>query len=107
MKRYTTHDDHEYIHVSDIDGVAVVCFNGLDRVEMGEHQTLADELQSIVDRKTWTSIILGFEGKAFIPWAAFEAILSLAAEGPIQGRETVRQTRRNLDRSVKRSDQLQ
>jgi hypothetical protein len=38
MKEYTTHDDHAYIHATDIDGVAMVCFNDLDRVEMGEYE---------------------------------------------------------------------
>ena len=75
MKEYTTHDDHEYIHVTDIDGVAVVCFNDLDRVEMGEYETLAEELLTVVDQDKWPSIILDFEGEVFIPWAAFEAVL--------------------------------
>ena len=75
MKRYTKHDDPEYIHVTDVDGVAVVCFNDLDHVELDEYETLAEELQSVVDQDKWSSIILDFEHEVFIPWAAFEGVL--------------------------------
>jgi anti-anti-sigma factor len=72
MNEQAAHGDPKYVRVSDTDRVAVVCFSDLDRVE---YDTLAEELQSIVDRRGGISIILDFEGKVFIPWAAFEAVL--------------------------------
>jgi hypothetical protein len=75
MNEHPADDDYTYIHISDMDGIPVIGFDDLDRVEMGEYETLAEELQSVVDRGEWVFIILDFEGKEFIPWAALEAVL--------------------------------
>ena len=79
MNEHPAHGDCEYVHVSDVGGIAVVCFKDLERaVEgcvTGEADKLARELSALVDQKGWTSIILDFENSDFMPWAAFEFVL--------------------------------
>jgi anti-anti-sigma regulatory factor len=75
MNEQAAHGEPKYIRVSDTDNAVVVCFTDLDGLEMGEYEKLAEELQSIVERSEGISMILDFEGKGFIPWAALEAVL--------------------------------
>ena len=79
MNEHPAYGDYDYVHVSDVAGIAVVCFKDLERaVEgcvTGEADKLAGELFALVERKEWASIILDFEDSDFIPWAAFEFVL--------------------------------
>jgi len=69
----------ESIRVVDVNGVAVVYFRDLDFQPSGwedeASKRLREELDALGDQKHWVSIILDFQGKEFIPRAAFEGLL--------------------------------
>ena len=69
----------EYIRVTDVDGVAVVCFNNLQcalsSLDQGGIGGIGEELDAFVNQRQWVSIILDFEGEEFIPWASFDRIM--------------------------------
>jgi anti-anti-sigma regulatory factor len=70
-------DAPKQIRVSDANGVAVVCFNDLWRCasDDGAALQLGEELLAVADQKQWTSVILDFEGREFVPAAIVEAPL--------------------------------
>jgi anti-anti-sigma regulatory factor len=70
-------DTPQQIQVSDVDGVAVVCFHDLFRCAFDNesaHQ-LTQELLAVADQEEWSSVILDFEGREFVPAAIVEAPL--------------------------------
>jgi len=62
----------------DVDGIVVVRFHDLNAAVMGcemdKINKLGDELSSIVAKNPLT-VILDFEDREFVPWAAFENVL--------------------------------
>jgi len=70
-------DTPKQIQVSGMNGVAVVCFNDLNRCDCDSESVfqLGEELLAVADQKEWTSVILDFEDKDFIPAAIVEAPL--------------------------------
>lgn len=67
----------QQIQISDVDGVAVVCFHDLFRCAFDNesaHQ-LTQELLAVADQKEWTTVVLDFEGREFVPAAIVEAPL--------------------------------
>jgi hypothetical protein len=65
------------IRVSDVDGVAVICFNDLNRCAFDGEAAfqLREELLAVADQEEWSSVILDFEGREFVPAAIVEAPL--------------------------------
>ena len=61
----------QQIQISDVDGVAVVCFNDIFRCAFDDERAhqLTQELLAVADQEEWTSVILDFEGREFVPAA--------------------------------------
>jgi hypothetical protein len=72
------HSLPRFTAVSDVDGVVVVRFDDLNAAvrgcDMDKINNLAAELFTVVQRNP-VAVFLDFEGKEYVPWAAFENVL--------------------------------
>jgi hypothetical protein len=72
--RNSMSDVPHQIKVTDVDGVAVVCFHDLFRCAFDNDRAheLTQELVAVADQTKWRTVILDFEGREFVPAAIIE-----------------------------------